>query len=65
MQKSAHDEWFVNTHSKNGACRLQLFCMIQTITEGINVKVKLPLCLTKYHVMKTYTLIKHHVMKKH
>jgi len=27
------------------------------------VKVRLSLCLTKYHAMKTYPILKHHAMK--
>jgi len=29
----------------------------------VNVKAKLSMCLTKYHAMKTYSLIKYHDMQ--
>jgi F0F1-type ATP synthase membrane subunit a len=31
----------------------------------VKVKVKLSLCLIKYHTIKTYSLIKHHAVKIH
>jgi len=37
---------------------------LSVLTNKVKAKVKLPLCLTKYQVMKTYTcLIKHHEIK--
>jgi len=34
-------------------------------TSSVHRRDKKLVCLTKYHVMKTYLLLKHHAMKTH
>jgi len=50
-----------DVHTTTGATRAGWLCHVSYICSM--VKVKLSLCLVKYHTMKTYPVTKHYTMK--